>query len=94
MLPQINYSYQRNRAETLTHYIDSNAPDSETGRYNSGSSSFSIRQAVFRLPAWYAYKGAQAQAAASEETLRLEGQRAGMRATANYFEVLSARSNP
>ncbi len=92
LLPQINYSYQRNRAETLTHYIDSNAPDSETGRYNSGSSSFSIRQAVFRLPAWYAYKGAQAQAAASEETLRLEGQRAGMRAAANYFEVLSARA--
>ena len=92
LLPQVNYSYQRNRAETLTHYIDSKVADSETGRYNSGSANFSVRQALFRLPAWYAYKGAQAQAEASEETLRFEGQRAGMRAAANYFEVLSARA--
>ena len=83
LLPQVNYSYQRNRAETLTHYIDSKLADSETGRYNSGNSSFSVRQALFRLPAWYAYKGAQAQADASEETVRFEGQRAGMRAAAN-----------
>ena len=92
LLPQVNYSYQRNRADTLTHYIDSKVPDNDTGRYTSGGSSFTARQALFRLPAWYAYKGAQAQAEASEETLRFEGQRAGMRAAANYFEVLSARA--
>lgn len=92
LLPQVNYSYQRNRAETLTHYIDSSVADNETGRYNSGSANFSIRQALFRLPAWYAYKGAQVQAEASEETLRFEGQRAGIRAASHYFEVLSARA--
>jgi len=92
LLPQVNYSYQRNRAETVTHYINSNYPDNESGRYNSGGSNFSIRQALFRLPAWYAYKGAQAQADASEETFRFEGQRAGLRAVAHYLEVLSSRA--
>ena len=92
LLPQVNYSYQRNKAETLTHYIDSKLADNDSGRYNSGSANFTIRQALFRLPAWYAFKGAQVQAEASEETFRFEGQRAGMRAASHYFEVLSARA--
>ena len=92
LLPQMNYSYQRNRAETLTHYIDSSLADRESGRYTSGNSNFSIRQALFRLPAWYAFKGAKAQAEAAEESLRYEGQRTGLRAAADYFEVLSARA--
>lgn len=92
LLPQVNYSYQRNQAETLTQYIDSKRPDDDSGRYNSGSANFSIRQALFRLPAWYAYKGASVQAEASEETLRFEEQRAGMRAASYYFGVLSARA--
>ncbi len=92
LLPQVNYSIQRNRAETLTHYIDSKAKDNESGRYNSGNSNFNVRQALFRLPAWYAFKGAKAQAEAAEESLRFEGQRAGLRAAAYYFEVLTARA--
>lgn len=92
LLPQMNYSYQRNRAETLTHYIDSKVADQESGRYNSGNSNFSIRQALFRLPTWYAFEGAKAQAEAAEHTLRFEGQRTGLRAAGFFFEVLSARA--
>ena len=92
LLPQLSYSYQRNRAETLTHYIDSKVEDRESGRYTSGNSNFNVRQALFRMPAWYAFKGAEAQAEAAEESLRFEGQRTGMRAAAYFFEVLSARA--
>lgn len=93
LLPQVGYSYQHNRAKTLTHYINSSVKDQDTGRYSSNSANFNIRQALFRLPAWYALQGAKAQAAAADESYRNETQRAGMRAAANYLTVLIARAS-
>lgn len=91
LLPQLNYSWQKNRAETVTSYLDSTRADTESGRYDSGSSSTTLRQALFRAPAWFSYQSAKAQASAAEATYQSEFQKAGMRAASSYLEVLNAR---
>ena len=91
LLPQLGYSTQRNKAETTTEYLRTRRPDSESGRYDSRSSSLTFRQALFRKPAWDALQGAKAQAEAAKENYQFEMQHAGLRVAAAYLEVLSAR---
>ncbi len=91
LLPQLSYSTQRNKAETTTEYLHTRRPDSESGRYDSRSSSLSFRQALFRKPAWDALQGAKAQAEAAQENYRFEIQHAGLRVSSAYLEVLAAR---
>ena len=91
LLPQLGYSTQRNKAETTTEYLRTRRPDSESGRYDSRSSSLTFRQALFRKPAWDALQGAKAQAEAAKDNYQFEMQHAGLRVAAAYLEVLSAR---
>lgn len=92
LLPQLNYSLGRNQVNTLTHYLKAGvSPDIHTGPYWSKSESLVLRQAVFRKPAWDAFKAAIAQAEAADATLRKEFQDVAMRVASNYLETLSAR---
>ena len=92
LLPQLSYSTQTNKADTNTNYLNYPArPNYDSGRYDSRSSGLSFRQTLFRMPSWYALKGAKAQAEASEENYQLEMQHAGLRVASTYLEVLAAR---
>ena len=93
LLPQISYSKQRNRADTNTNYLDSKYPDQDSGRYFSSSSALTLRQALFRKPAWDALQVAKAQAEAADAIYEKENQNAGLRAVSAYLEVLSARAS-
>ena len=93
LLPQLSYSRQRNRASTLTEYMNSTRPDVDSGRYNSGSDVLSFRQPLFRKPAWDALQAAKAQAGAAEAIYAKEHQNTGLRAASSYLEILSARAS-
>lgn len=93
LLPQLSYSRQKNRATTR---VDSDDPRSATrdyGYYDSGSSVWYLRQALFRKPAWDALQVAKAEAGAAEAIYAKEDQYAGLRVSSAYLEVLSARAN-
>lgn len=92
LLPQLGYTWQSNRSETTTTYLNSARSSVDSGRYKSGSSSFNLRQPIFRKQAWDAYQGAQAQARAAEAGYQGDFQHAGVRLAAAYLDVLSARS--
>jgi outer membrane protein, protease secretion system len=91
LLPQVSYSTQRNRVDTLTSYVNGKYPDSDSGKYDSESSGINFRQPLFRKPAWDALQGAKAQAGAAEESYRNEIQHSGMRVVSSYLDVLNAR---
>lgn len=91
LLPQLSYSTQRNKALTNTNYLNTQRPNFDSGRYDSGSSALSFRQALFRKPAWDALQGAKAQAGAAESTFQNEIQHVGLRAVSSYLEVLAGR---
>ena len=93
LLPQVSYSTQRNRVETHTDYLDSKYPSTDSGKYPSESTSLTLRQPLFRKPQWDALQGATAQAEAAESAYLGEAQRAGLRVTAAYLEVLASREN-
>lgn len=93
LLPQLSYSKQRNRADTETNYLDPRYPDKDSGRYYSSSSALTLRQALFRKPAWDALQAAKAQAEAGDAIYAKENQNAGLRVVAGYLEVLSARAS-
>ena len=93
LLPQVSYSTQRNRVETHTDYLDSKYPSTDSGKYPSESTSLTLRQPLFRKPQWDALQGATAQAEAAESAYLGEAQRAGLRVTAGYLEVLASRES-
>lgn len=90
LLPQINYNYQRNKANTTNRRL-SDGRSVETGDYFSDSSSLTLRQALYRKSAWASYKSAQAQSEAADATYRKEVQNLGMRVSTTYLDVLLAR---
>lgn len=92
LLPQIAYSRQSNRSHTITEYLQSSRPDVDSGHYDSGSSSLTLRQPIFRKQAWDAYQVAKSQALAAESGYQGDIQKAGLRVALSYLEVLAARA--
>jgi len=95
LLPQLNYLWQQNRANTSVSYDDPTRfqRDQDYGYYDSGSSVWNFRQALFRKPAWDAVDVAKFQARAADATFVKEDQKTGLRAASSYLEVLAARAS-
>ena len=91
LLPQIGYSTQRNKVDTVSSRVDGDYPSVDSGKYDSESTALSFRQALFRKPAWDAYQGAKSQSEAADETYRNDVAQAGMRVASSYLEVLNSR---
>lgn len=93
LLPQLSFSYQKNKADTVTSYLNSTRASVDSGRYDSLSRSLNFRQPLFRKPAWDALQGAKAQAEAAEASFDKEEQNAALRVVSAYLEVLSSRES-
>lgn len=95
LLPQMSYSWQKNRANTSVTYDDPTRlqRNQDYGYYDSGASGWILRQALFRKPAWDAVDVAKFQARAADATLVKEDQKTGLRAASSYLEVLAARAS-
>lgn len=94
LLPQLSYSAQRTRADTYTDYLSPRPGqrDYDSGGYDSKSSTLSLRQALFRKPAWDALQAAQSQAGAAAASYLKETQDLGLRVVSSYLDVLQKRS--
>lgn len=88
LLPQINYNYQRDKANTVNYR---GGVSSDVGDYFRDSNSLTLRQALYRKSAWASYKSAQAQSEAADANYRKEVQNLGMRVSTTYLDVLLAR---
>lgn len=95
LLPQISYTDQKNRSNTYTDYVTPRPPqtDYDSGKYDSRSSSLSVRQALFRKPTWDALQVAQSQADAAEAGFAKEAQNSALRLIGAYLDVLAQRAN-
>jgi outer membrane protein, protease secretion system len=94
LLPQVSYSMQKTRADTYTDFLSPRPGqrDYDSGGYNSESSTLSLRQALFRKPAWDALQVAKAQAGAADASYLKETQNLGLRVVASYLDVLQQRT--
>ena len=90
LLPQINYNFQRNKANT-TNYQLSTGTNRNTGDYFTESESLTLRQPLYKKSAWASFESAQAQSEAANANYRKEVQNLGLRVASSYLEVLLAR---
>ena len=88
LLPQINYNYQRDKANTVNYR---GGVSNDVGDYFRDSNSLTLRQALYRKSVWAGYKSAQAQSEAADANYRKEVQNLGMRVSTTYLDVLLAR---
>lgn len=87
LLPNLQAAGSQSHATSdTTNVLTRRASTSDYGSYNY---SVTLRQPLFRMPAWAAFKQAQANVASAEAVLAKEVQGLGTRVATAYFEALA-----